>query len=118
MNRLPRKLDTSRVSDFADLARRTFAFASDVYDFLRLLPPLEVQLAKGQGGSTIRVQTTARPLAVVILAAWAEGSALRASPVTCNWKHRTDGAGVELTSVPGLASGTDYTLVLLLVSGR
>lgn len=123
--KLPRALVPSPLKDLAELAGRFHAFASDVCEFLRLMPTIEFKTFTTVGNFPIYVQTqTPKAVAVVRVQSFETlNSASTASYVadtSIAWRlsDDPDQPGIVVTSFGGAVGPTELTSTLLVLGER
>lgn len=119
--KLPQLPQPGGVLELAELQRRFYQWANQVYDFLRVLPVVERKsLSVLAPVSGLQVLTRAeRPWGVLIARVYETADpSTKVTGITLSWYLSDDERvpGIVLSSVDGLTSGTDYTLELLVVS--
>lgn len=119
--KLPRKLEAA-FADAASLAIATFNFASDVLEFLRALPTLELQQFNAIGGGfPVTFETeTSNPVGVVAIEIYETNAPGVRAASTLAWSKSESASesGITISAMSGLTNGTEYTIRALVIGER
>jgi hypothetical protein len=121
---LPRMPDPTGVTSVAELARRFYTYANDVYDFLRLIPTIEFKTFTTQGQFPIYVQTIAPRVkdgGVIRTQTYeTKNSANTIEHTGVAWRRSDDPnqPGIIIDRLEGLTRDTLYTVTLVIFGER
>ncbi len=123
--KLPRISVPSPLKDVSELAGRFSSFASDVYEFLRLLPTVELKTVTTVGNFPIYVETqTAKAIAVVRVQSFETlnpaSEATYVSDTSIAWRlsDDPDQPGIVITSLGGVLGPNELTTTVLVFGER
>jgi hypothetical protein len=118
-------LDTSPVRELPDIVRRFMAFASDVYEFLRLLPTVEFKTFTTVGDFPIYVETLTKKACGVVRVQSFEtkdpsSESAYVSDTSISWRLSDDSKqpGIIVTGIGGAIGPDELTITLLVLGER
>lgn len=124
MSTLPRKPDLANVTDLKALASKAFVAFSDLIEFLRALPVVELKRWEGTINDlpiTLRLRSGVAPAAVLVGQAHKVSdptSAVSARSVHWYLSGDQDAAGAVVTDIDSLAGQTHYAVTFVVLGER